>query len=54
MFIKCSVKFGGDKAPFDASLRKNGISRKSFGFRKHEINVQLFSNLVFGVGRTLV
>ena len=39
---------------FDAISRKNGTSRKSLGFRKHEINVQLFSNMVFGLGRTLV
>ena len=39
---------------FDASLRKNGTSGKSFGFRKHEINFQVFSNMVFGLGRTLV
>ena len=38
---------------FDASLRKNGNSRKSFGFRKHEINVQLFQIWFLGSAASL-
>ena len=54
MFIKWSVKFGGDEALFRCEFAEERNFQKVSGFRQYVTNVRMFVIILFGLGHEFV